>query len=170
LAEAEYRRANSFRLSRVLSREVIDSDDMGGSPMKIFCWVRGALIAYLDGELTPRRSHRLEAHLRGCPHCQSELQQLQQVNLLLRSLSVRSRSELYWPQAIQRLRNKLQPLPEATTSPLLAGVSGLVENLPRALLPMTLVGAALIKALAILGLEEEAVIFCASYILPLVLG
>jgi anti-sigma factor RsiW len=137
--------------------------------MEAFCWASGALIAYLDGELQSRERHRLEAHLRGCPRCQSELQQLRQVNLLLRSLPVPSRSEWYWPEATQQLHRKMQPLAQTITSPLLARFGGFADSLPRALLPITLVGAALINTLAILGLEEEALIFCSSYILPLVL-
>jgi len=34
------------------------------------------LSAYLDGELPAARRARLEAHLRVCPHCQGELQEL----------------------------------------------------------------------------------------------
>jgi anti-sigma factor RsiW len=136
----------------------------------MICWLaRRVLIAYQDGEIKPRKARRLEAHVRVCPRCQQELQQLRQVNLLLRSLSVRSRSERYWPQAVQRLRGKLQPLSQSTMPPLLSRPGGLVESLPRSLLPMTLVCAALIDALAILGLEEEAWIFLSAYILPLVL-
>jgi anti-sigma factor RsiW len=135
------------------------------------CWsARTALVAYHDGELEPTQAHRLETHLRGCPRCQSERQQLRQVNLLLRSLPVPSRSERYWPQAMQQLRSKTQELPQTTTSALFGRFDGFVESLPRTLLPMTLVGAALVNAVAILGLEEETLSLLSSYLLPLVLG
>ena len=137
----------------------------------VTCWLaKRVLVTYDEGELEPTKAHRLETHLRGCPRCQSELQQLRQVNLLLRSLPVPSRSERYWPQAMQQLRGKIQQLPQTTTSPLFGRFDGFVESLPRALLPMTLVGAALINAVAILGLEEETLSLFSSYILPLVLG
>jgi anti-sigma factor RsiW len=138
--------------------------------MHISCWARKTLTVYLDDELTSRQRQKFEAHLRGCPRCQRELQQLRQVNQLLRSMPTRERSEQYWLQTLQQLRGKLQPLPAIARSPLSVRFAGLVESLPSTLLPLMLLGAALINALAILGFEEEAVIFFSSYILPLVLG
>jgi anti-sigma factor RsiW len=136
----------------------------------ICCWLaRRTLIPYQDGELEPGRARKLEDHVRRCPRCRRELQQFREVNLLLRTLSVCSRSERYWPQAVQQLRGKLQGLPPAHVQSQLSRAGWLVEGLPRTLLPMTLVGAALINSLGVLGLEEEAWSFLSLYILPLVL-
>jgi anti-sigma factor RsiW len=45
------------------------------------------LSAYLDGELPATRAARLEAHLRVCPHCQGELNELSGISSYIRSAS-----------------------------------------------------------------------------------
>ena len=45
------------------------------------------LSAYLDGELPATRKARLEAHLRVCPHCQGELQELSGISHYIRAAS-----------------------------------------------------------------------------------
>ncbi len=45
------------------------------------------LSAYLDGELSATRAARLEAHLRVCPHCQGELNELSGISSYIRSAS-----------------------------------------------------------------------------------
>lgn len=45
------------------------------------------LSAYLDGELSATRTVRLEAHLRVCPHCQGELNELSGISVYIRSAS-----------------------------------------------------------------------------------
>ncbi len=45
------------------------------------------LSAYLDGELTAAQAARLEAHLRVCPHCQGELQELSGISTYIRAAS-----------------------------------------------------------------------------------
>ncbi len=45
------------------------------------------LSAYLDGELPASRTARLEAHLRVCPHCQGELNELSGISSYIRSAS-----------------------------------------------------------------------------------
>jgi anti-sigma factor RsiW len=46
------------------------------------------LSAYLDGELPALRAKRLEAHLRVCPHCQGELQELNGISGYIRAATV----------------------------------------------------------------------------------
>jgi anti-sigma factor RsiW len=45
---------------------------------------RQALNAYVDGELSPSQSRRLEAHLAGCGECRVQLENLKRVQGLLR--------------------------------------------------------------------------------------
>ena len=134
------------------------------------CWqARRVLAAYHDGELEPGKTERLEAHIRTCPHCQRESAQLRQMRLLLRSLVGPSEPEPYWAQAFQQLREKIHPLPPHAPYSTLGRFGELVDSLPRAWLPATLAGAALINSLVGLGLEEEAFTFFSSYIFPFIL-
>ena len=45
------------------------------------------LSAYMDGELPATRIARLEAHLRVCPHCQGELQEMTGISTYIRAAS-----------------------------------------------------------------------------------
>jgi anti-sigma factor RsiW len=45
------------------------------------------LSAYMDGELPGTRIARLEAHLRVCPHCQGELQEMTGISTYIRAAS-----------------------------------------------------------------------------------
>lgn len=49
------------------------------------------LSEYLDGELPAARVARLEAHLRVCPHCQGELQELSGISGYIRAASLELR-------------------------------------------------------------------------------
>jgi anti-sigma factor RsiW len=131
-------------------------------------WARRALIAYQDGELKQTKAERLEAHIKACPRCQREFEQLRRLRLLFRSVARPSWPEPDRAQAFQRLREKIQLLPPPATSSLFSRVGDVVESFPRAWLPATLAGAALINTLVGLELEEEALIFLSSYILPFI--
>jgi anti-sigma factor RsiW len=45
------------------------------------------LSAYMDGELPATRIARLESHLRVCPHCQGELQEMTGISTYIRAAS-----------------------------------------------------------------------------------
>jgi hypothetical protein len=92
------------------------------------------------------------------------------MSLLLRSLAAPPRPEGYWPNALDQLRGKLQRLPQPGGYPLLTRFAGLLESPISALVPVTLVCVALVNALTVLGLEEEAFALFSTYVLPMVLG
>jgi anti-sigma factor RsiW len=134
------------------------------------CWqARRALVAYHDGELEPGKAERLEAHIMTCPHCQRESAQLRQMRLLLRSLVGPLEAVPYGPQAFQQLCERIQQLPSYAPYSTCSRFGELVDSFPRAWLPATLAGAALINGLVGLGLEEEAFTFFSSYIFPFIL-
>jgi anti-sigma factor (TIGR02949 family) len=53
------------------------------------------LTAYLDGEVTPEEKANIEAHLAGCPRCQSELGSLSAVQNDLRGRCGLPRTRAY---------------------------------------------------------------------------
>ncbi len=134
------------------------------------CWLaRGSLAAYLDGELAHRSAQRVESHVRICPRCQGELDELRRMTLLLRSLPRPVRPNEYWPYAIQELRSKIQRLPRQTRYSPLDRFREVLEHPSQALIPVALVCVAIVNTLVILGLEEEAFAIFSSYLLPIVL-
>jgi anti-sigma factor RsiW len=60
------------------------------------------LSAYLDGELPAARRARLEAHLRVCPHCQGELQELSGISRYIRAASQQLRVSQEFDQRVLR--------------------------------------------------------------------
>ena len=134
------------------------------------CWsARRTFTAYQDGELKPRRAQALESHLRGCPRCHAEFEELRRVTLLLRSLPHPARPEGYWPHALQRAGSKIRGFsPPGRDSPL-DRFGELLEWPAQVLMPLALVCAALVNTLALLGLEGEAFAFLSFYLLPIVL-
>ena len=60
------------------------------------------LSAYLDGELPAARAARLEAHLRVCPHCQGELQELSGISRYIRAASQEARLSQHFDQRVLR--------------------------------------------------------------------
>jgi len=60
------------------------------------------LSAYLDGELPAARKARLEAHLRVCPHCQGELQELSGISHYIRAASQELRVSQDFDQRVLR--------------------------------------------------------------------
>jgi anti-sigma factor RsiW len=134
------------------------------------CWtVRKALTAYQDGELRHGKAQRIEDHLRTCAPCHRELEELQRVTILLRTVREPSREPGYWPQAFIRLRGKIQRLPPVPRAPLLQHLRRILQSPALALIPVALMGAALANTLVFLGLEQEACAFLSSYLLPIVL-
>lgn len=66
--------------------------------------IEALLSPYLDGMVESEDQSLIEEHLRQCPACREELQQLQALQVLLRSLP-----ELEMPETFSLdLRNKLQ--------------------------------------------------------------
>jgi anti-sigma factor RsiW len=138
--------------------------------MKMCWWSRRSFSAYQDGALGARRTRRVARHLLACPACQRELQELQAVTLLLRSLPSPSRAPEYWPGALQRLRGKTHDLPrQPMRSAWLEYLRGSPENPVQALVPVGLLSMALFSAVMFLGLEDEAFAFFTSYFLSIVL-
>jgi len=135
------------------------------------CWsVRRALVAYQDGALGRRRTQQITHHVHTCAACRRDLVELQRVTLLLHSLPGPSRPPDYWPWTLRQLRVKIQQLPPyPLRPPLLAYLRGMLENPSKALGFVTLVSLALFSTLTSLGLEEEAFVLFASYLLPIVL-
>lgn len=131
---------------------------------------RKSFTAYLDQELTPRKTRWVEWHLQTCEVCRKELEELHRMTLLLRSLPGPSRPEAYWPLTLQNLRWKIQGLPRPPRFPLFQRFRGLLESPSQVLVPATLFFVALLNSLAVLDLEEEALVFFASYLFPFILG
>jgi anti-sigma factor RsiW len=135
------------------------------------CWlIRRRLVGYQDGTLGRRSALRVAHHLHTCPACQGELQGLQRVTQLLRSLPGPSRPSTYWPGALQQLQRKVQ---QRSPEPIGPGwfdyIRGSSENPAHALVSVALVGMALFGTVTFLGLEDEAFTFFTSYLLPLML-
>lgn len=128
------------------------------------------ITAYLDRELAPKKARWVEGHFRTCPSCRKEVEELRRLTSLLRSLPAPSRAQGYWPQAIVKLRLRVQGLPRPARAPLLERFLGVLEHPIQALVPATLFLVALIKTLAILELEEEATAWFSSSLLPFLLG
>jgi anti-sigma factor RsiW len=68
-------------------------------------WSMRRLSAYLDGELTPRRRRRLEAHAAVCPECGPLLRSLKLILLELRTLGLR-REHVVAESVVERLRRE----------------------------------------------------------------
>ncbi len=132
--------------------------------------VRKALTAYLDQELTPGRARWVEGHVQTCDPCRKELEGLRRMTVFLRSLPAPSRPQGYWPEALRKLRVKVQDLPRPTGTPLWERFLGVIEHPVLTLVPVAFALGALVSTLAALELEEEAWTFFLSYLLPLLLG
>jgi len=52
------------------------------------CIYSHKLNAYYDNELSHEEHHELEQHIRGCPYCYRDLEQLQRISGLITSLSI----------------------------------------------------------------------------------
>ena len=134
------------------------------------CWlVRRRLTAYLDREVGQATAVAIERHLGTCAPCGAELEAIRRVTHLLRSIEPPSRAAGYWPCADQRLQEKIQALPGPARYPTLHRFCELIESPYAALIPLTLICAAIINTLGVLGLEEEVVSFVSSYLLPIAL-
>jgi anti-sigma factor RsiW len=135
------------------------------------CWsIRKALDAYQDGTLGERRAQRVARHLHTCQACQRELLERQRLTHLLNSLPAPSRPSEYWPGALLQLQRKMQQRPrDPVRSGWLDFLTRVPDNPAQALVPVALGGMALFGTIAFLGLEDEAFVFFASYLLPIVL-
>jgi anti-sigma factor RsiW len=135
------------------------------------CWLlRGSIVAYQDGTLGQRSAQRVARHLHTCPTCQRELQDLQRVTHLLHTLPDPSRPSAYWPGALQQLQAKIQQRPpEPIRSGWFDYLTSAAEHPAHALVSVALVGMALFGTVTYLGLEDAALIFLTSYLLPIML-
>lgn len=132
--------------------------------------VQGRLAAYLDRELDPRRERWVEDHVGICPACQRELNQLRRTTLLLRSLPFPSRAEEDWQEALRAFRGKIEARHRPPRFPFLRPCQALLEDPLLVLAPTILFLLALVDALTLLDLEEEALAWFSSYLLPFLLG
>jgi predicted anti-sigma-YlaC factor YlaD len=70
--------------------------------------------AYLDGELNGEKQGMVKAHLAGCPSCQAELEELQSLSTLLRTVAREDRitpdSRFTAQVALKLPRRQVQPL------------------------------------------------------------
>jgi anti-sigma factor RsiW len=134
------------------------------------CWAtRKNLTAYHDGQLGNRAAARLAAHLRVCPRCQRQVEVRRQLDLLLHTLPIPSRPPDYWPRALAGVREKIHGHPRSPWWSLCDYCSTLLEHPAQALIPATMIGAALVQTLVFLGVEEDALAFVATYLFPLAL-
>jgi anti-sigma factor RsiW len=134
------------------------------------CWfAMRALTAYQDGELAPGKARWLAHHLRACAPCAGELAELQSVTLLIRSLPDPVRPGEYWLQALQSLRGRMQGGPWSPRPSVVELFVGMLDSPMRAMAPVALVGVALVNTVIFLGVEDEALTFVASYLLPIIL-
>jgi anti-sigma factor RsiW len=135
------------------------------------CWFfRRSLVAYQAGMLGQQSSLRMARHLAACPACQQELQAQRRLTSLLHSLPPPSRPETYWSGALQQLQMKIrQRPPESGGLGWFDYLTGFATNPAHALVSVALVGMALFGTVIYLGLEDEALIFFISYVLPMML-
>jgi anti-sigma factor RsiW len=98
------------------------------------------LSAYLDGELPAARKARLEAHLRVCPHCQGELQELSGISRYIRAASQSLRISQDFDQRVLRAVTSYQ-------------VAALVHRRRRSLVRPLIVVAVVL--LALLGMVQH---------------
>jgi len=66
------------------------------------------LNGYYDKELSHEEHHKLEQHIRGCPYCSRDLEQLQRLSGLISSVSIPNIPDL----AVKRLHQSLDSLRE----------------------------------------------------------
>jgi anti-sigma factor RsiW len=135
------------------------------------CWlIRMSLVPYQEGTLGRRRALWVAHHLHTCPACQRELQALRRVTHLLHSLPSPARPSVYWPGALQQLGRQIRQRPPEPVRPAWFDyLGGSSENPAHALVSVALVGVALFGTVTFLGLEDEALSFFTSYLLPLML-
>jgi len=97
------------------------------------------LSSYLDGELPAARAARLEAHLRTCPHCREELDELSGIARHIRAASTHLevscdfdqrvlRSVGYWRVKGRQTRQRTLTKPLTIIAAILLGLLGLVRH------------------------------------------
>ncbi len=62
------------------------------------------LSAYVDGLLNAKESSRVEMHVQHCHRCAKDLQELQKVKALLRTLPEPEADAFFWPSVYSRVR------------------------------------------------------------------
>lgn len=101
------------------------------------------LSAYLDNELPAARRARLEAHLRVCPQCQGELQELSGISRYIRAASQQMRASQDFDQRVLRAVTSFQ-------------VAARVQ--PRRRSPVRLLVAVAIALLGLLGMLQHVLL------------
>ena len=91
------------------------------------------------------------------------------MDLLLHTLPTPARPPDYWPQALASVRENIRRQPGSSRRPLSDYCAALLENPAQALIPATVVGAALLQTVVFLGVEEEVLAVAATYFFPLLL-
>lgn len=95
------------------------------------------LSSYVDGELPAARVARLEAHLKVCPHCQAELQDMRGISAYIRAASAELHVSQDFDQRVLRTVGYLE-------------VTGRIRNQRSFLRPLVLVAMMLLAMLAMI--------------------
>lgn len=78
---------------------------------------RALLERHLDGELAPNETEQLGAHLASCAECRHELEELQQLDLLVRQAEPPPLAEEYWDWHRQEVWRRIRSRDRARRSP-----------------------------------------------------
>jgi len=62
---------------------------------------------YADGECSPEERRRVEEHLRKCPACRSELEELRRIETMSRQTVPPDPGDEYWNTFLPRLRQRI---------------------------------------------------------------
>ena len=93
------------------------------------------LSSYVDGELPAARVARLEAHLKVCPHCQAEVQDMRGISAYIRAASTELQVSQDFDQRVLRTVGYLE-------------VTGRIRNHRSFLRPLVMVAVVLLAMLA----------------------
>ena len=66
------------------------------------------LMGYLDGELAETEVQGIEEHLKGCPHCVSELEEFRRLKEVTHNMRVVMPDDRYWDQYWSNIYNRLE--------------------------------------------------------------
>ncbi len=66
------------------------------------------LVRYVDGELTPAEKEKLEAHLKQCPECRADLQNLEKWKEVNQEMKSKLLPDMAWEEYWQHIYNRLE--------------------------------------------------------------
>jgi anti-sigma factor RsiW len=134
------------------------------------CWVTERhLASYFDGQAGSKTTQRIAAHLHLCPRCHRLIEERRQLDALLHTLPFPVRAPDYWPQAVAALREKIRARSPSRWWALRPYFSTLLENPAQVMMLAAFASVAVVQTLVFLGVEDEAVVFVATHLLPLIL-